>query len=97
MEIPGVKAYWRDVIVDSNGFIWLQYPSNDVEETMDTGRRFRILTPEGEYLGDTTVPLSGGQVAFGKFMGIRWEVESGLGMPSVFTIRPIVEGLVYPN
>ena len=97
MYYPGVKAFWTDVIVDTHGSIWLRYQDSGFGLTADEDRRFRVLSPDGEYLGDTTVPLQNGHVAFGRFMGIRYDEESGLGIPSVFSIHPVVDGLVYPD
>jgi len=97
LDIPGIKAFWTNVIVDSNGFIWMQKVSSSFRITAYEDRRYRVLSPDGEYLGDTTVPLQDGHVAYGRFIGIRYDEESGLGIPSVFRIRPIVDGLAYPD
>ncbi|MFC1529155.1 6-bladed beta-propeller [Gemmatimonadota bacterium] len=47
MDIPGIKPYWTDALVDSNGYIWLEFSDSGYGLTADEGRRFRVLSPDG--------------------------------------------------
>jgi hypothetical protein len=63
-------------------------------ERNDTQRFFRVLSPSGEYLGDTTPP-SAGTVVRGHLLTIATDPETEESYPVVYRIRPAVEGLEY--
>jgi hypothetical protein len=60
----------------------------------------RIISPEGEYLGDSTWPVpvhwNYARVMRGHFLGFTWDPESGAPLAVVYRIRPRAEGLSYP-
>ena len=45
-------AFWNDIQTDDCGHIWLLYPTYNIL-LEETGFVFRVMSPEGEYLGDT--------------------------------------------
>jgi len=96
-EIPGVKTYWSNVMVDDNGYHWLSYHYDySLEDTADRRSRFRILSPEGEYLGDTEYPEGYGQISKGHFLTSREDDETGEILQVVYRLVPAAEGFVYP-
>ena len=69
---------------------------------------YRIVSPEGEYLGLTRLPaaenITGNvqplslpiSVAHGHYMGITWDVETGERHLHVYRLKPAATGFVYP-
>ena len=58
---------------------------------------FRILSPEGEYLGRTSRPKgSWVKVARGHLMLTTYDAETGAPRLEVYEITPAVSGLKYP-
>ena len=97
-ELPQNRPYWREVISDNAGCLWLLVPEHTVDrEAAGGGYLFRVVSPEGEYLGNTRVTYSRGfNIVRGKLM-VRWtppEAESPELL--ICNIRPAVEGLKYP-
>jgi len=96
LKIPDKKAFWGRVMFDDKGFIWLQKPEPWVDMQEAGGFEWRVLNPEGEYLGDTRLPWRSGMVVSGRFLGYTELEDTGERIPTVFLIRPAVEGLEYP-
>jgi hypothetical protein len=95
------KPYWGIPRVDTYGFMWLpsQPPvGNSVERALaergETSRFFRILSPAGEYLGDTTPPAAG-TIERGHLLTSATDPETEERYPVVYRMRPAVEGLEY--
>ena len=86
------KAYWQDIRVDDWGFIWLhaRYP----DDLPDGVSRWFVLSPEGEYLGQTISP-GWADVQRGHSLAVEDDPETAERMPVVYRIRPAVEGLQY--
>jgi len=59
---PEYKAYWGEttggtIEIDDSGFIWARIPAFiGSREEMDEVIRYRIFSPEGQYLGITQIP-----------------------------------------
>lgn len=95
------KPFWGIPRPDTDGFFWLssQPPARGsvgraLAERDDARRFFRVISPRGEYLGDTTPP-SPGTVVRGHLLSIATDPESEELYPVVYRIRPVVEGLDY--
>lgn len=95
------KPLWGIPRPDSDGFLWLgsQPPARGsvgraLAEQDDARRFFRVLSPSGEYLGDTRPP-SAGTVVRGHLLSIATDPETEELYPVVYRIRPAVEGLEY--
>ncbi|MFC1529149.1 hypothetical protein ACFL6R_00350 [Gemmatimonadota bacterium] len=101
-DIPfaDVKAPWQAVEVDDHGYIWLQ-ESLPVWPFDPAGAEtvvYRLLSPEGEYLGDTHRPMAvNGQVVRGYFLALVNDEELGTAVPVVYRISSAVRGFKYPN
>ena len=96
--MPQAKAPWTEVEIDDSGFIWLLMPLPSLMAASDdTTRSFRIISPEGEYLGITTRPKGGAQsLAYGKILLQTTDPETSEHLLMVYRIHPAVEGLEYP-
>ena len=92
LVFPETKPYWNRFIVDDAGYLWLA-----VEYTFEEGYRFRILSPEGEYLGDTLVPFARQfNVVKGKLM-VTWTPPEAEGPQLLIcNINSAVSGFRYP-
>ncbi len=93
------KSFWTRLQVDDHGFFWLQVTESNVDRREAGGILWRVLSPEGEYLGDTRWPttrancwVTHGHLAF-------WvdDEETGESFPVLYRIRPAVKGLRYPG
>lgn len=105
LSFPTTIAFSADVEVEDSGFIWIkvpQFPTGIAEYTDST---WRLISPEGEYLGTTVRPEddvrnpvgSWGRVFNGRLLIIHEDDETGEYLPTVYRIRPAVRGLKYPN
>ncbi len=97
--LPGHKAYWCYLYYDDAGRYWLQipeaggrvFPSNHCYS-------YRILSAEGEYLGDTICPPMAEALGLGS--GVQQNLlltlvenpDTGERIPTVFRISPTVGG-----
>ncbi len=103
-EIPysQMKAFWSDVEVDDHGFFWLPQSLTSMV-ILGANYSFRLLSPEGEYLGMTTRPIgsssisSNAIVSQGRLLVLEEDPESGEILPVIYRITPAVRGLRYPN
>ncbi len=96
LQIPDRKAFWSNLLVDEAGFIWLQKPQDALGLQAEGGVPYRLISPDGEYLGDTAYPLAEGRVSRGHFLGYRENPESGAVEAVVFRLIPAVRSLRYP-
>ncbi len=78
LEFANPKAYWSNVLIDDNGFIWLAH-HRDVhsESSGPFSLNFRLISPEGEYLGDVTWPTRSSRISMGHILGISENEETG--------------------
>lgn len=99
LEWPEHRPFWRRFELDDQGFIWLDvYETLQEMEDAGGGSLYRILSPEGEYLGRVRIPSHSGAKGFsrGYLTIIRTDRETGEYLPTVYRMRP-VKGLKYPN
>jgi len=91
------KPLWTDVVVDDAGYLWLLQSESFNEIKAAGGSLFRVVSPEGEYLGDSRGPnaVSNASISQGCICFLV-EEESGEMIPVLYRIRSNVEGLVYP-
>jgi len=96
---PPNKAFWHEMRVDESGFIWLRFPLGLVRQLpADRHLPWMVLSPEGEYLGDTLWPVSfpTAHLSRGYLICHVEDEETGASSVAVYRIRPAVEGLKYP-
>lgn len=99
-NIREYKAFWDNAYMDDAGYVWLQLTEMTAVIQELGGPAFHVLSPEGEYLGNTRWPVVGlvvsGAIAQGYFLGCVADQETGERIPTIFQIIPSVEGLKYP-
>ncbi len=95
---PQHKGYWRGVDIDDAGWIWLSMVEPPLElQTEPWAPRYRVLSPKGEYLGDSVWPLLvAGHVRNGRLLGIQEDPETGEKIPVIYRIVALQEGFIYP-
>lgn len=97
--IPDLKPYWAYITVDESGFMWAR-EAIDLIRRSYAGKSCRIISPEGEYLGDVTFPEVEGlrQVipSRGYLLAQVEDLETGAKNIEVYRINPEVRGLIYP-
>ncbi len=95
---PQHKGYWRGVDIDDAGWIWLSMVEPPLEvQTELWAPLYKVLSPEGEYLGDTVWPLLvAGHIRGGRLLGIREDPETGEKIPIIYRMISLREGMIYP-
>jgi len=93
------KAYWNWIITSDDGYIWLQRVNEEpFEAYANATYRFRVISPEGRYLGDTTWPaVMQGQITRGCLSAVVLDPDTGEHIPTIYQIRSRVDGLKYPD
>ena len=92
-----VKPFYGSVRMDDYGFFWLSYGTDyTVEDVTEVTPRLRVLSPEGEYLGDTSYPLRSGIVSRGLLCSMQADEETGETDYIIYRISSAVPGFVYP-
>lgn len=96
---PPTKPFWTNITIDGTGFFWLQVTENTVDrQAAGGGYLYRILSPEGEYLGDTRIPSTGRfTVNNGQMMINIYDREAETPQLIVYQIEPVAAGLKYPD
>jgi len=95
LRLPTHKAFWSDIRTDDCGYLWLLYPTRALT-LEDTGLVFRVISPAGEYLGDTKWPIPDGSLGRGHLLTIRGNEETGETIREVYRIDSNQQGFVYP-
>lgn len=96
MQFAEKKAFWGFANIDDDGYFWLDLSLPPAIMSGDT-HNYRVLSPDGEYLGITSRPYgTGAIVSHGRLLILEEDPESGEVSPTIYLIRPAVEGLKYP-
>lgn len=96
MQFPKWKSYWESVYVDENGYFWLRNWTSTTSLFRTGGHRYRALSPDGEYLGDTRWPGIDGTIAGNKLLTWIINLQTGEGTPVIYQMVPVPEGFTYP-
>jgi len=109
-QTPEITLEWRDFLavankpgwssglqLDDKGWIWVAYPFFSGVLEWGEGVRYRILSREGEYLGDVYLPALTGCIRYGRFATIERDSETGAWIPAVYKLRPNQISLDQPN
>ncbi len=97
IPFPTQAAYWSDMQVDASGFIWLRYPEEEPDPLSTNGSVHQVLSPQGEYLGNTQWPRPGGFVSNGYLLTWDSNTEAELGYTAVvYRIHSAIEAVEYP-
>jgi len=89
-------GFWDDGFIDDAGFIWLEDVYTNQFRGLKSDTVFHVFSPEGQYLGLTTVPgmmvnIGRGVACVSVYDRISREVTH-----AVYRILPAVKGLEYP-
>jgi hypothetical protein len=98
LVFPDRKPYWTHVMVDNLGYTWLRV-SEHVDEMTEAGGGYlyRVVSPEGEYLGDTRLPKADlMSVSHGELRVTNRNWETGGTSLIVYRIESAIPGLQYP-
>lgn len=95
-EIPDFKGFSRNLKIDDSGFIWLEVPEIESDSFRYRGPLYRVLSPEGEYLGYSRWPGIQGTLKNGRLLAFIRNKETDEMKATVFQIRPAAEELEYP-
>ena len=96
MVFTETKGCWSSVMVDDAGYIWLQVPeSREERQEAGGGYLYRLVSPEGEYLGLTRLPEEG-EIRQGCLLAIDFDPDTDEEIPTVWRLIPQVDGFKYP-
>ncbi len=98
------NPYWNNFFIDDAGYYWLETFETYQQKQDAGGVAFRVLSADGEYIGDTRWPaqVSGSYmiqyplVSRGHLVAMVTDPETEDRIPTVFKIIPIAEDLEYP-
>lgn len=93
------KAFWTEVTVDDVGYIWLMVPESPAVRETAEGYLFRVLSPDGEYLGLTRLPPPVFRISWiirGHLLVVVIDPETDEYVPTVWRLLPQAEGFKYP-
>ena len=100
LVFPDNKSYWTEVTVDDVGYIWLKVPESPAVRETAGGYLFRVLSPNGEYLGLTRLPPPVFRISWiirGHLLAVVRDLETGEDIPTVWRLVPQVAGFRYPE
>ncbi|MFC1529179.1 6-bladed beta-propeller [Gemmatimonadota bacterium] len=83
------KPWLGIILVEENGTMWARIPSEPGDQFQDN-HAYRLFSPEGEYLGDTTCPKMAWNFANGYFLTFA-DYPSDI-TPIVYRMKPAVKG-----
>jgi hypothetical protein len=100
ISIPESKAFWSDGAVDMYGYIWARPPWS-LWYVDDFQSLLRVFSPEGEYLGRTSLPPFNGDMSdFDLSRGrliLRYQArDTGEPVVEVFEVASAIGGFDYP-
>ena len=91
------KAFWGMAEIDDDGFFWLDL-SIEPESLDGDIHEFMVVSPEGEYLGNTSRPYRPEtHISNGLMYLLEDDPETGEILPTIYRIKPAVEGFDYPD
>ncbi len=97
LKMADIRAPWTTVEVDDAGYFWLMVGEPVIQrEEAGEGYLYRIVSPEGEYLGDSRQPRGYGVVQHGRFLCQTTDPDTDAYILTVYEIRPAVPGLIFP-
>jgi hypothetical protein len=93
------KPAWTSVQVDEWGYCWLVMPETAQERTDRGGTQYRVLSPDGRYLGNTRWPTTraNARVSMGHILVVEIDQATAEPIPTVYTISSAVPGFRFPH
>ena len=100
LVFPDDRDPWFGARIDEAGYIWAGEPNGSYLSPIHN-RKWRVLSPDGEYLGNTFFPEVAGRRASGRptqgHLVMSWEdEETGAPVVAVFRIKSAIRGFTYP-
>lgn len=91
------KTFWGGMGIDDAGWFWLYVPEFESDVRESEGHLYRVLSPDGEYLGNSR-RMGGwrGRVVRGRYTIVMVDPVTGEPVATIYRIVPAVEGLTYP-
>ncbi len=101
LEFPDDRDIWMGAHADDSGYIWVSEPRGSYLSPIHL-QKWRLLSPEGEYLGETFFPEINGSSVTGRpsrgRLIMTWEdEETGAPVVAVFGIRSAIRGFSFPQ
>jgi len=98
VQFAGTKSYWTEIYIDDSGYHWLRkHPTYDASLDEYQTESFRVLSPDGEYLGDATLPEGMVSICQDRVLTIQQDEETGGQDFIVYRIIPIIAGMEFPG
>jgi hypothetical protein len=99
-EFPAHKGYWCGLYFDDEGKTWLQIPEAGKRVFHDENHvyHYRVLSKQGEYLGDTSAPGSlmalgiGSEVNGDSYMALVLDEDTYEKVPTIYHFRSTTSG-----
>ncbi len=96
VRVPDVRPPWENLQIDEYGYIWLRVPESDGQRRRKGGSAYRVLSPQGEYLGNTRWPIVEGLPTGGHLTGITRDPTTDEPHAVVFRATAQAAGFKYP-
>ncbi len=89
-----LKPAWTSMQVDDWGYCWLAIPETNQERRDAGGTQYRVLAPDGRYLGNTRWPttLANASVSRGHLLVVENDPDTREPIPTVYSISAAVAG-----
>ncbi len=96
-EFSDTKSFFVSVSVDDYGYYWLvDHPDYSSTDPFEVEREMMVLSPEGEYLGNTVFVNQFGSVSRGHLLTVEEAQETGEMDYIVYRIVSAIPGFEYP-
>lgn len=92
-EVRTDPGWCGGVMLAGDGSIWVPYPFFTGEQQLENGIPHRVISAEGEYLGDVHLPARGGSVGFNRYAVVERDKDTGAWVPTVYRLIPSDDGL----
>jgi hypothetical protein len=94
-----LKPAWTSMQVDDWGYCWLAIPETSQERRDAGGTQYRVLAPDGRYLGITRWPttLVNARVSGGHLLVVENDPDTREPIPTVYSISAAVAGFRFPQ
>ena len=98
LKFAEIKGFWDQILLDDQGWIWLRIPEpTKLTESLDAGPKYRVISPIGEYLGDTRLPKGSRVTLSGGYLMANEGDLNGEGVRLVvYQLRSAVPGFRFP-
>ena len=97
--IPATKSFCDLVMIDEMGYYWLRRHNQDNPGVIiNFDPTYRVLSPDGEYLGDTILPhlFLGASITRGHLITPVVSEETESVEYVIYRIKPAISGFKFP-